>query len=115
MFWYFAVGMLAAYGAVCALWTLFGWLLPSGAGCAVVCIGQPEAEVFARFRWLKEMGFLKIPVIVVTEAAEGEDPRMEICRREDLVSRLEWEWERVHGTGNGDHTGRNQRCGLSEL
>ena len=102
--------MLAAFGALCAVGTVLGWLLPKGRGCALVCFGPPEEGLLARTGWLREMGFLTVPLIVV---AEGEWPGAEICSREELVSRLEREY--IHGTGNGDHTGRHQRGGVPEL
>ena len=106
---YVILGLLSAFGAWCALWTAFGWLLPEDKGGAVVYVGRPEPEQLARIRWLKSLGLLKSPVLIVAEG--GEVPRdTEICSREALLSRLEREKERVDGTGNGDHSGHHQ-CG----
>ena len=32
---YILLGFLAAFGALSALWAIFGWLLPAAVGCAV--------------------------------------------------------------------------------
>ena len=108
------VGMLAAFGAFCALWATFGWLLPGLKGCAVVCWGLPEEQTLAAFRWLKGMGLLSCPLLIVAEAGQvGTD--VEICAGETLLSRLEMERKRFDGTGNGDHSGNHQCGGVPEL
>lgn len=113
MLWYFVIGTLAAFGAYCAIWTLLGWLLPKAEGCAIVFWKPPEEESLARLKWLRDMGFLDLPVIVI--GRESPCPETENCSREELLSGLERERKQVHGTGNGDHTGRHQRGGVSEL
>lgn len=111
---YVILGTLAAFGALSALWTVFGWLLPGVKGCALVCWGYPEEAVIARVKWLKGLGLLSCPLLIVAE--EGEDcPDGEICSGENLLSRLEMERNRFDGTGNGDHTGNHQRGGVPEL
>lgn len=115
MIGYFVLGTLAAFGLLCALWAAFGWLLPGLKGCALVCVGVPEPEILARSKWLREMGLLDVPLLIVADVGTEDVPETEICSREELLSRLEWERNRVHGTGNGDCTGHNQCCGLSEL
>ena len=112
---YCLVGALAAFGALCVLWACLGWLLPGGKGCALVCWGEPDEEIFARYKWLKEAGWLNIPLLMVAEASETAYPEVEICSGKDLLSRLEWERNRYHGTGNGDSSGRGQRRDFSEL
>lgn len=108
------LGTLAAFGAFCAVWAALGWLLPLGRGCALVCWGQPEEDVLAGFRWLKGLGMLRCPLLIVAEEGTG-GPDTEICSGEVLLSRLEWERKRFDGTGNGDHSGHHQRGGVSEL
>ena len=110
---YFVLGTLAAFGALCALWALLGWLLPGGRGCAVVFFGEPEA--LTRFQWLKSLGLLHCPVLVVTDGAEAGLPGTENCTGEELLPRLEEERNRFYGTGTGDPAGRGQRRGISEL
>ena len=108
------LGVLAAFGLLCALWTVFGRLLPGLRGCALVCLGPPEEEIVTGYNVLKGMGLLNCPLIVVTDPAV-ECPEMEICSREDLLSRLEMERKRFDGTGNGDHSGHHQCGGVPEL
>ena len=106
--------MLAAFGTLCALWTMFGWLLPGGRGCALVCWGIPDEGILARYRWLRNLGLLACPLIVIAEdGPEGKDA--EICSGEDLLFRLEMERKRFDGTGNGDHSGHHQHGGVPEL
>ena len=110
---YFVLGTLAAYGLFSAIWALFGWLLPKGNGCAICCFGMPDEGILWRYRWMTGMGIWRLPLLVVGEGPEG--PEMEICGREELLSRLERERNQLHGTGNGDHTGCHQRGGVPEL
>ena len=115
MLGYFVVGTLCAVGALSVLWAVFGWLLPGTEGCVLVCIGVPGAGALWRVRWLRSLGLLVCPLVAVAEAGEALPPEVEICGRETLLTRLEWERNRFDGTGNGDHSGRDQRGGLSEL
>lgn len=113
---YVCIGALAAFGLLCAVWTLFGCLLTAGKGCAVVCFEPPGEEIFARFKLLRHFGLLRCPLLAVTDAQPGSGfQEIEICSPEALISRLTEERNRFHGTGTGDHTGRDQRRGISEL
>ena len=104
--------VLAAFGLLSILWAALGWLLPSGQGCAIVCVGAPDTGILSRWRWLQSIGLLRCPLIAVSEETMDD---IEICAGEDLLSRLEMERNRFHGTGNGDPAGRHQRRGISEL
>ena len=115
MLGYFVVGVLCAFGVLSVLWAGFGWVLPRADGCALVCFGMPDEGVLWRVQWLRSLGLLDCPLIVVAEEGERGLPGTEICGREELLARLEWEKNRFDGTGNGDHTGRHQRRGISEL
>ena len=108
------MGTLAAYGAFCALWAMLGWLLPGLDGCALVCFGQPDGEIFTRYKWLRGLGLLRCPLLAVTPEGESRDG-MEICAGEALLTRLEMERKRFDGTGNGDHSGHHQCGGVPEL
>ena len=113
---YWIVGMLAAFGLLCALWAVLGCLATGGKGCAVVCLDPPGEEILARFILLKGLGLLDCPLLAVTgEAIPVHFDEIEICSPEDLLPRLTEERKRFDGTGNGDHTGRHQRRGISEL
>lgn len=115
MLGWFLVGALAAFGALCVLWVSFGWLLPQPEGFTIVCWGMPEPETFTRFWWLRSLGLLQIPLLIVAEGEEPPGPGTEIISREALLFRLEQERREDHGTGNGDHTGHCQCGDLSEL
>ena len=111
----FVVGTLCAFGALSAVWALLGWVLPGPKGCVLVCFGAPDEAILAKSKWLRGLGLLDCPLLVVAEPGTRVPDGTEICGREELLSRLEWERNRFDGTGNGDHTGRDQRGGLSEL
>ena len=113
MGWYVLLGFLAAYGALSVLWAALGWLLPGLKGCAVVYMGAPGEGIRRRYRWLRGLGLISCPFLAVAEETEAEE--IEVCGREDLLDRLAWEAEKFDGTGTGDHTGRGQRRGISEL
>ena len=109
---YVIMGMLAAFGLLSMVWVAFGWLLPGGQGCVLVCYGAADPEIIARWKWLQSLGFLRCPLVAVTEESCEET---ENCAGAELLTRLEMERNRVHGTGNGDPSGCHQRCGISEL
>jgi len=112
---YVILGMLAAFGTLSLIWTVLGWLLPGGKGCAVVCLGLPDSGMVYRYRWLRSLGLVAWPMVLVAEKQEPAYWETEICSWEELYPRLERERSGSDGTGNGDHTGRHQRCGISEL
>ncbi len=60
------LGMLAAFGALCAAWMLFGFLLPGAKGGVLVCLckGREEA-VIRRYLWLYGAGFLTCPLVLL--------------------------------------------------
>ena len=108
------LGVLAAFGLFCALWAVFGWLLPGLRGCALVFVGVPGEMMLKKYRLLRDMGLLECPLLAVAER-ETERTDIEICCREALLSRLEMERNRFDGTGDGDHSGNHQRGGVPEL
>lgn len=68
MAWCILIGTLAAFGGMCALWALFGWLLSGGRKGVVVYSGGSEAETMAfarRLLWLRDWGVLQCPLAVV--------------------------------------------------
>ena len=100
MVWYILLGTLAAYGALSAIWASLGWLLPGLRGCALVYMGTPEEGVCRRYRWLRGLGLISCPFLAVTENERSEE--IEVCGREELMERLDWEAERFGGTGTGE-------------
>lgn len=106
MAWCIVLCMLAAFGALSALWAMFGWLLPGGTEGVIVChIGQgmPESFFLWRYVLLRELGLLGCRLIVVdcgmTEAQsrwlQEQRGGIEICSPEGLSSRLELERDRI--------------------
>ena len=117
---YIILGTLAAMGFLSLLWVSFGWLLPGLKGCSLVCLGRPGEGLLRRYRWLRDLGLLNCPLLMVTEDPAGETEEafgsgMELCSRDALWQRLERERTDLDGTGNGDPPGRHQRRGISEL
>lgn len=112
---YVVLALFAAFGLLSAVWAVLGWLLPAGEGMAVVCLGTPDEGVISRYRWLRSLGLLRCPLLVTAEGDWRQVDGMEICEPEGLLSRLELERKSIDGTGNGDPSGRDQRCGISEL
>jgi len=118
MAWYCILGALAAFGLLCGVWVVFGWLLSGGTGGAVVCLpcgnGQ-EALFLRRCRWLRELGLLRCPVLLVDTAGTALPEETEICSPEELLTRLELERNRIDGTGNGNPSGHHRGGGVPEL
>ena len=117
---YVLIGTLAAVGLMSVLWVCFGWLLPGAKGCAFVCVGWPEEGLQSRYRWLRDLGILHCPMLIVTENQTDKTEvffgsGMEICSWDALWQRLERERTNRDGTGNGNPPGRNQCRGISEL
>ena len=121
---YALMGMLAAFGFLCVLWAIAGWLLPGDKnGIAVFFCGQGGSRMspLPRWRLLRQLGLLRCTVIVVdcgmTEANRRELSQwdIEICRPDVLTERLELERKRFDGTGNGDPSGHGQCRSISEL
>ena len=107
------LGMLAAFGALCAVWLLAGVRLPgAGEGVMVYCWrGSTAGRGFAlRWRLQWELGLLRGRLAVVDRGLTEEDRRF-LARWGRNVEI----WERDDGEGIGDHTGRHRRCGISEL
>ena len=98
--------VLAAFGALCALWALFGFLLPGQRGAAVVCLCRDDAreeQIIRHYGWLRDLGFIRAPLLLVDGTmTEEEQARLlkcrqgvEICTMEELPSRLEQERNRL--------------------
>ena len=116
---YIILGTLAAIGLMSAVWVFLGALLPGCRGGAFVCLEPPGEGLLARYRWLREVGLVNGPLLIVTDAGETELPvtgsGIEVCRREELIARLEQEREEGNAAENGDPPGRGRRRGISEL
>ena len=113
---YIILGTLAAIGLMSVVWVFLGALLPGGRGGAFVCLDPPEEGLLARYRWLRDVGLVNGPILIVSEEDLPVFGRgIEVCRREELIARLERERVEEDAAGNGDSPGRSQRRGISEL
>lgn len=114
---YVALGALAAFGLLGILWASLGWLLPAGKGCALVCAEDADEGILSRYLWLRELGLLRCPLIIMSESESlyQKIPGVERVSPGALISRLKEERYGNDGTGNGDSSGRSERRGVSEL
>lgn len=98
--------VLAAFGLLCALWAVFGALLPGQRGAAMVCICRGAAEEEQTVRhcaWLRDLGLFRGPLLLVDAGMPPEARSrlgqvrqdVEICTLEALASRLEQERNRL--------------------
>lgn len=91
------MAVLAAFGAVCALWVLLGFLLPrqQGAAAVLICRGDPTEEyLIRRYLWLYDLGLVRCPLILVD--CGMAEPRRRTrgiirCTPEELLKKLEQE------------------------
>ena len=66
MIWYVLLGLLAAFGLLCALWVLLGIWLTGSRRCTVVllCGAEAEAALLRRLLWLRESGLLRCGILL---------------------------------------------------
>ena len=100
------IGALAAFGLVCAVWTVIGLFLEDTGG--ELRYSGPDAVEFARrYLWLREMGLLRCP-LRVESAGESErrwlaEHGIELTDGRENIDRR-----------TGDFTGCHQRRDISE-
>jgi hypothetical protein len=94
--------VLAAFGLLCVLWTLFGFLLPGQRGAVLICLcrgAAHEEQIIRHYGWLRDLGLLRAPLLLVDGGMTEEErirllkcrQGVEFCRLEELSSRLEQE------------------------
>lgn len=91
---YVIVGALAAVGAMSILWVFFGWLLPGMTGGVLVYLRRPCEGSLRRYRWLRELGLVRCPLLIVTEEEFEPQPMgcgIESCSLSELTDRLKQE------------------------
>lgn len=102
------LSVLSAFGLLCVLWVLFGWLLPGQRGAAAVflCYGEiGEDAVLRRYLWLYNTGLIRCPLILVDCGLSIPDrKRLEkspfiLCPPEELKEKLEQERTHLGRTG----------------
>ena len=118
------VWVLAAYGLVCAFWTVFGLWFSGARGWAAVCFSGPgQTAAIGRCRWLRSWGLFRGPIFLVQQNASQDTPELssrereniEICTLAALSARLELELENFAGTGYADITGNRSGGSISKL
>jgi hypothetical protein len=98
--------VLAAFGGLCILWILFGFLLPGQRGAAAVCLCKgngSEDAVIRRHLWLYNTGLSRSPLLLVDLGLSQQERQkwsryahpIILCTLEELPSLLEQERERL--------------------
>ena len=124
MFWYVLFGFFAAFGVLCALWTVFGRLLPASGKCnvAIVCQKDREIPVLRRFCWLWGLGLICCDLTLIDSSLNAAQ-RQYIRQRYPYIhfsSRQDWLDGKgkacvAYATGNGDPAGYHCSGRISEL
>ena len=96
------MGFLAAFGAVCLVWTVCSMFLPSWQGAVVVYIcsgGKSYDALVSCHNVLRGLGFVKARLLLVDCPVSSQErqiltkryPYLDFCSLQELSSRLEWE------------------------
>lgn len=102
------LAVLGAFGLLCAVWVLFGFLLPGqrGAAAVLLCHGEAAEEaVLRRYLWLYNIGLIRCPLLLVDCGLSRQDrARLEkfpfpLCSPEELQTKLEQEREHLGTAG----------------
>ncbi len=89
--------VFAAFGVLCVLWVLLGCLLPRYCGTAMVCAchGEDPDGLIRRHRWLRDLGLIHCPLILVDCGMTEQQKHLlegrhgiEICTPEELSQRV---------------------------
>lgn len=100
--------VLGAFGLLCALWVMFGFLLPGGRGAATVLLCRGEAgeeAVLLRYLWLYNTGLLRSPLLIVDCGLSPKDRKrlqrhpIILCTVQQLQEKLEQERTHLGRTG----------------
>ena len=70
--------VFAAFGLLCALWACFGFLLPGQEGVVMVyrCRGENVDALVRRYRWLRDVGLIRCPLIIIDEGMTMQQRQM---------------------------------------
>ena len=112
------IGTLAAFGLLCGLWLIYGICCGKPEGLLLIC-GNGEPGLIRRCLWLREMGLLSCPMVLI-------DPDLDEMDELWVKSRNVEIWRTSHlretkntgdryGTGTGDPSGCHQCGGIPEL
>ncbi len=99
MVWWILVSALGAWGLLCVLWVVFGWLLGDGREQLIVLCpeGSHPEQAAARYHWLRSLGLLRGRITLVCAGISPEElailskkyTDMEFYSREVFGSRQE--------------------------
>ena len=101
------LGVLAAFGALCAIWSLLGFLLPGQRGAVAVCLCRgdgTEEALIRRHRWLHDVGLIHCPLILLDGGLTEDDKNrltrqgLIVCDLAELTARVEQEREKLDRT-----------------
>ena len=102
------LAIFGAFGLLCAVWVLFGFLLPGqrGAAAVLLCRGEPAEEaVLRRYLWLYNTGLVRCPLLAV-DCGLKDGQRIwlsqypiTLCTPEELQNQLEQERNQLGRTG----------------
>lgn len=96
MFWYVIIGFLAAFGALCALWSLLGAWMTDATPCRIVLFPAPGREETAahRYLWLRQLGLIRGQITLVCDTLPTQIPAgVECLTWEAYCQQLEQERE----------------------
>lgn len=102
------LSVMAAFGVLCALWILFGFLVADQRGASTVCLcrsGIAEEPVIRRYLWLYNTGLIRSPLLLVDCGLTEQErtlllhhDNIILCTAEDLLTLLEQEREYLDRT-----------------
>lgn len=98
------IGALAAFGGLCVLWVLFGFLLPGQRGAVTVCLccgNGAEEALIRRYHWMRDVGLVHCPLVLLDGGLSEEykaaltQRGLTVCDMAELAARLEQEREKL--------------------
>ncbi len=91
MLWYVCMGVLAAFGLLCAIWVILGLFLPRAGTVAILCDGT-EKTLVRRYFWLRELGLIRCRLILLDSRlpAAFRQQIMEKCKDIEFLTLAQW-------------------------
>ena len=94
MVWFILLGALAAFGLWCCIYCSAGLFLTEDYCLRIICLLPPEKHpdgAIARYRFLKGLGLVRGPLLVLGDRTAPAEDDIEFCTVEELSPRLELE------------------------
>lgn len=91
MAWYAVMGVLAAFGLLCAVWVIIGLFLPASGTVAVMCDGS-ERTLIRRYYWLRELGLTRCCLVLLDSklSVHYQQRVMAACKDIEFLSLAQW-------------------------